>query len=106
MREGLLDDTVLQILEDDAGQVMGTRRGIACVSKAELEDLADGKTSIVSANLDETRRHVVRRMHRSLSRRNEPRWQLWPATLKGGGRTRSSNGDGELTPPTIIEERC
>jgi ligand-binding sensor domain-containing protein/signal transduction histidine kinase len=40
-REGLLDDTISQILEDDAGRLwLGSNRGIACVSKRDLEELA------------------------------------------------------------------
>ncbi|MDB6110401.1 MAG: two component regulator propeller/histidine kinase domain protein, partial [Pedosphaera sp.] len=40
-REGLLDDTISQILEDDTGRLwLGSNRGIACVSKRDLEELA------------------------------------------------------------------
>lgn len=47
-REGLPDNTIAQILEDDSGRLwLGSNRGIACVSKQELEDLAAGKTSSV-----------------------------------------------------------
>jgi ligand-binding sensor domain-containing protein/signal transduction histidine kinase len=43
-REGLPDNTVSQILEDREGRLwLGTDRGIACVSKSELEKVADGK---------------------------------------------------------------
>ena len=44
MREGLPDNTISQILEDDTGRLwLGSNRGIACVSKRELDDLAAGK---------------------------------------------------------------
>jgi ligand-binding sensor domain-containing protein/signal transduction histidine kinase len=43
-REGLPDNTVSQILEDHEGRLwLGSDRGIACVSKNELEKLAAGK---------------------------------------------------------------
>jgi ligand-binding sensor domain-containing protein/signal transduction histidine kinase len=47
-REGLPDNTISQILEDDAGHLwLGSNRGIACVSKQDLEELAAGKISTV-----------------------------------------------------------
>ena len=46
LREGLPDNTVSQILEDNIGRLwLGTSRGIACVSKRRLEDVAAGKSS-------------------------------------------------------------
>ena len=47
-REGLPDNTISQILEDDMGRLwLGSNRGIARVSKAELEDVAAGKVTLV-----------------------------------------------------------
>jgi signal transduction histidine kinase/ligand-binding sensor domain-containing protein len=47
-REGLPDNTVSQILEDDTARLwLGSNRGVACVSKSELEELAAGKRSAV-----------------------------------------------------------
>ena len=47
-REGLPDNTVLQILEDDSGYLwLGGTRGLAQVNKQDLEDMADGKTAVV-----------------------------------------------------------
>ena len=47
-REGLPDNTISQILEDDTGRLwLGSNRGIACVSKRELEELAAGKIAVV-----------------------------------------------------------
>ena len=47
-REGLPDNTISQILEDDTGRLwLGSNRGIACVSKLELEQLAAGKLAAV-----------------------------------------------------------
>jgi ligand-binding sensor domain-containing protein/signal transduction histidine kinase len=46
--EGLADDTISQILEDDAGRLwLGGNRGIACVGKLDLDELAAGKVSAV-----------------------------------------------------------
>lgn len=48
--DGLPDNTISQILEDDAGRLwLGTGRGIACVSKSRLEDLAAGRSPSVYA---------------------------------------------------------
>lgn len=48
MREGLPDNTISQILEDDVGRLwLGTDRGIACVSKPELAELASEKIHTV-----------------------------------------------------------
>jgi ligand-binding sensor domain-containing protein len=50
-REGLPDNTISQILEDDAGRLwLGSNRGIACVSKRQLDDLAAGKIPVVVAD--------------------------------------------------------
>ncbi|HKI70618.1 MAG TPA: two-component regulator propeller domain-containing protein, partial [Verrucomicrobiae bacterium] len=47
-REGLPDNTISQIIEDDTGHLwLGSNRGIACVSKRELEELAAGKVPAV-----------------------------------------------------------
>jgi ligand-binding sensor domain-containing protein/signal transduction histidine kinase len=47
-REGLPDNTISEILEDDKGRLwLGSNRGIGCVGKDELEDLASGKIHAV-----------------------------------------------------------
>jgi ligand-binding sensor domain-containing protein/signal transduction histidine kinase len=47
-RDGLPDNTISQILEDDAGRLwLGSNRGIACVNKLELEQLAEGRISAI-----------------------------------------------------------
>ena len=47
-REGLPDNTVSQILEDDAGNLwLGGNRGIVCVSKRDLDDLTAHKIPAV-----------------------------------------------------------
>ncbi len=51
-REGLPDATVSQILEDDSGRLwLGTSRGIVCVNKSRLAELAAGKISSVYPKL-------------------------------------------------------
>ena len=48
-KEGLYDDTVFQILEDSAGQFLtGSNRNISCVSKDDLNQLAQGKIQNVT----------------------------------------------------------
>lgn len=47
-RQGLPVDVISQILEDDAGRLwLGTHQGLFCVSKAALNDCADGRISAV-----------------------------------------------------------
>jgi signal transduction histidine kinase/ligand-binding sensor domain-containing protein len=47
-REGLPDNTISQILEDDAGRLwLGCNRGIASVSRQELEQFAKGQVQSV-----------------------------------------------------------
>lgn len=51
-RQGLGDDTVSQILEDEDGHLwLGCNRGIFRFRKAELADLADGKTTFVHSRV-------------------------------------------------------
>ena len=51
-REGIPDNNVLQILEDDAGRLwLGTGGGIACISKARLDELASGRIHVVYPQL-------------------------------------------------------
>ena len=47
-RNGLINDTIVQILEDDAGCLwLGSYRGILRVSKQELQEFAEGRTAFV-----------------------------------------------------------
>ncbi|MDB6068024.1 MAG: Two component regulator, sensor protein [Pedosphaera sp.] len=47
-REGLPDNTISQILEDNMGRLwLGSNRGIACVNKHDLNELAMGRTAAV-----------------------------------------------------------
>ncbi|MCX6928940.1 MAG: triple tyrosine motif-containing protein, partial [Verrucomicrobia bacterium] len=48
-RQGLWNDTISQILEDDQGRLwFGCNRGIFCVSKDELERVADGYSAMLT----------------------------------------------------------
>ena len=50
--EGLPDDAISQILEDDAGRLwLGTSRGIVCVTKSRLDDVASGQNAMVYPKL-------------------------------------------------------
>ncbi len=45
-REGLPDNTISQIVEDDYGRLwLGSNRGLACVSKRELAEVAAGRAA-------------------------------------------------------------
>ena len=47
-RNGLINDTIVQILEDDSGCLwLGSYRGILRLTKRELREFAEGKTSFV-----------------------------------------------------------
>lgn len=47
-REGLPDSTISQILQDDKQRLwLGSHRGIACVSKRDLEELASGRSAML-----------------------------------------------------------
>ena len=47
-REGLPDNTISQIMEDSQDRLwLGSNRGIACVSKRELEELVAGHVAVV-----------------------------------------------------------
>ena len=49
-RQGLVDDVVQQIVADDFGQLwLGSNRGLMCLARGELDELADGKTAYVHA---------------------------------------------------------
>ena len=51
-REGLPDNNISQILEDDSDRLwLGSSGGIACVSKRRLDELASGKISTVYPQL-------------------------------------------------------
>jgi ligand-binding sensor domain-containing protein/signal transduction histidine kinase len=50
--QGLPDDTISQILEDDTGRLwLGTSRGIVCVEKHRLDELAAGRLAAVVPKL-------------------------------------------------------
>lgn len=59
VRDGLFDDTVSQILEDDRGNMsMSGNRGIFRVSRKELNDFAEGRGTSVRVKLSESANNV------------------------------------------------
>ncbi len=51
-QEGLPDNAISQILEDDAGRLwLGTSRGIVCLTKSRLDDVASGQSAMVYPKL-------------------------------------------------------
>jgi len=47
-RQGLVDDVISQIVTDDFGHLwLGSNRGIMCLNRWSLEDLADGKSALI-----------------------------------------------------------
>ncbi len=109
VREGLPDNTISEILEDDQGRLwLGSNRGIACVSKSELEDLAAGKLAAVYPQ-------VFGRAEGMLSEEctggfcpaglKTVAGQLWFPTLKGVVMMDPRAHLSKLpTPPVLLEE--
>lgn len=74
-RDGLFDEVIHQILEDDAGRLwMNTNRGIFWVTRSELNAFADGKT---------TRIHSTAYNERDGMRNREGNGGVQPAGAKG-----------------------
>jgi signal transduction histidine kinase/ligand-binding sensor domain-containing protein/DNA-binding response OmpR family regulator len=83
-KDGLYDEVIHQILEDDAGRLwMNTNRGIFWVARAELNAFADGRT---------TRIHSTAYTERDGMRNREGNGGVQPAGAKGR--------DGRLWFPT------
>lgn len=108
-REGLPDDTISQILEDDLERLwLGSNRGILCVSKRELEELASGKANAIYPQIfgrlegmpsEECTGGFFPAGLRSQSGR------LWFSTMKGIVVADPRTASADLpAPPVVIEE--
>lgn len=106
--EGLPDNTISQILEDDSDRLwLGSNRGLACVSKKELKELAAGKSHKVYPQLygraegmfsDECTGGFCPAGLKSKSGR------LWFPTLKGLAVAAPPRSEDSPVPPVLLEE--
>ena len=108
-KDGLFDEVIHQILEDDAGRLwMNTNRGIFWVARAELNAFADGKVSRV---------HSTAYTERDGMRNREGNGGVQPAGAKGlDGRLWFPTQDGvvvvdpakvrrdQRAPPLVVEQ--
>ena len=108
-RDGLFDEVIHQILEDDAGRLwMNTNRGIFWVSRSELNAFADGKVSRI---------HSTAYAERDGIRNREGNGGVQPAGAKGpDGRLWFPTQDGvvvvdpakvrreRVAPPLVVEQ--
>jgi signal transduction histidine kinase/ligand-binding sensor domain-containing protein/CheY-like chemotaxis protein/AraC-like DNA-binding protein len=108
-KDGLFDEVIHQILEDDAGRLwMSTNRGIFWATRAELDAFADGKINRI---------HSTVYTERDGMRNREANGGVYPAGAKGkDGRLwfptqdgvvvvdpRSASGE-RLSPPMVVEQ--
>ncbi|MDF2776105.1 MAG: hypothetical protein K0S86_5606, partial [Geminicoccaceae bacterium] len=108
-KDGLFDDVIHQILDDDAGRLwMSTNRGIFWVTRAELEAFAAGKIGRV---------HSTGYTERDGMRNREANGGMYPAGAKGkDGRLWFPTQDGVVVvdpdrvrgerpaPPMVVEQ--
>jgi signal transduction histidine kinase/ligand-binding sensor domain-containing protein/CheY-like chemotaxis protein len=108
-KDGLFDEVIHQILEDDDGRLwMNTNRGIFWVARAELNAFADGKASRI---------HSTAYTERDGMRNREGNGGVQPAGAKGlDGRLWFPTQDGvvvvdpakvrrdRLSPPLVVEQ--
>jgi len=108
-KDGLFDEVIHQILEDDAGRLwMNTNRGIFWVPRAELNAFAEGKVSRI---------HSTAYTERDGIRNREGNGGVQPAGAKGpDGRLWFPTQDGvvvvdpakvrreRLAPPLVVEQ--
>lgn len=108
-REGLPDNTISEILEDDKGRLwLGSNRGIACLNKDDLEELAAGKITTVYPQ-------VFGRAEGMLSEEcaggfcpaglKTASGQLWFPTLKGAVMVDPSVHLSKLPAPAVLLEQ-
>jgi signal transduction histidine kinase len=107
-REGLPDNTISQILEDNSDRLwLGSNRGLACVSKRELNELAGGKSRVVYPQFfgraegmfsDECTGGFCPAGLKTKSGR------LWFSTLKGVAVAEPSRTEDSAAPAVLLEE--
>jgi signal transduction histidine kinase/ligand-binding sensor domain-containing protein/CheY-like chemotaxis protein len=109
VKDGLFDEVIHQILEDDAGRLwMNTNRGIFWVTRAELNAFADGRVSNI---------HSTAYSERDGMRNREGNGGVQPAGAKGlDGRLWFPTQDGVVVvdpknvrrdrraPPLVVEQ--
>ena len=82
-KDGLIDDTVGYILQDDHGNFwMNCQKGIFSVPKKQMNDLADGKISQIQCSLY-TNSDGMKASETNQSGWKTPDGKLWLATTKG-----------------------
>jgi signal transduction histidine kinase/ligand-binding sensor domain-containing protein len=106
--EGLPDNTISQILEDNSDRLwLGSNRGLACVSKRELNELAAGKSREVYPQFfgraegmfsDECTGGFCPAGLKTKSGR------LWFSTLKGVAVAEPPRMEDSVVPPVLLEE--
>ncbi len=108
-KDGLFDNMIFHILEDDRGRLwMSCNNGIFCVSKQELNDLADGKTDRVTSTVYGQADGMKSRECNGGSqpagcRRKDG--SLWFPTIKGAVRIDPEKLlSNPLAPPVVIEK--
>jgi ligand-binding sensor domain-containing protein/signal transduction histidine kinase len=106
--EGLPDNTVSQILEDGRGRLwLGTDRGLACISKADLDALASGRLATIYPQIYGRPEGMPSEectggfFPAGLKTRSG---QLWFSTSKGIVVADAASQDGDLPPPTVVLE--
>ena len=106
-RNGLFDDVVSRILEDDRGFLwMSGNRGIFRVSRAALNDFADGRigavTSISYGTSDGMKNHEPNGGAQPAGWRARD-GRLWFPTIDGVAIIDATVADNQLSPPIVIE---
>jgi signal transduction histidine kinase/ligand-binding sensor domain-containing protein/DNA-binding response OmpR family regulator len=108
-RDGLFDQVIHQILEDDFGRMwMSTNRGIFWVRRDELNALADGRVELIHST-GYTERHGLR--NREANGGFQPAGikasdgRLWFPTQDGAVVVDPARLQANLVPPPVVVER-
>ena len=106
--QGLYDNLVSHILEDDAGWLwMGCNRGIFSVNKAQLDRIADGEKEEIISTLFTTADGMVNRETNGgfqPSAYKSPDGRLWFPTVNGVASVRPEHvRRNSILPPVVIE---